>query len=81
MLLAEGFLPTLKMERSITLSKQLIGVCISEDDFLLKFKEHALLGGAMVRAVASHQYGQVQIPASTAYVDRVVCQWFSPLPW
>ena len=39
------------------------------------------MGGAMVRAVASHQYGQVQIPASTAYVDRVVCQWFSPLPW
>ena len=32
-LLAEGFLPTLKMERSITLSKQLIGVCIREVDF------------------------------------------------
>ena len=33
MLLTEAFLPTLKMERSITLSKQLIGVCISEVDF------------------------------------------------
>ena len=35
-------------------------------------------GGAMVRALASHQGGRVQIPASMQYVGWVCC-WFSPL--
>ena len=49
MLLTEGFLPTLKMERSITLSKQLIGVCIREVDFY-----EILLIGQETRVRGSH---------------------------